>query len=56
VVVDKKEPVHLRALRNIDGLCILDADELNAWEVLKARQVLLTRPALEALASRLPRG
>jgi len=56
LIVDKKDPALLRAARNVAGLCIADAGEVNAWTLLAAKKVLFTKSALDALVARFPKG
>src|SRR5690242_9904880 len=56
VVVDKKEDMLKRAMRNLSRVCLIDVRELNPADVLRAQQVLLTQPALQALETRFPQG
>lgn len=56
IIVDKKEPMTVRALRNVRGVVLSDAAELNALVLLSAKQVMFTKAALEALKKRFPEG
>lgn len=56
VVVDKKSDVQRRALRNIKRVSLVDVQELNAWTLMLAQKVLVTKAALQALESRFPQG
>jgi large subunit ribosomal protein L4 len=56
LVVSKKDPVIMRAIRNLQWLKIVDAAELNALKLLHARKVIFSKSALDSLASRLPKG
>jgi large subunit ribosomal protein L4 len=56
LVVDKKEEKVVRAFNNIEGIRLAEAAELNAWHLMAARRVLVTKAALEALERRLPKG
>ena len=49
VVVAEPDPTVFKAARNIRGTMVLPASDLNAYEVLRARKVVITRPALEKL-------
>lgn len=53
VVTDKAEDKTVRSLRNLAGVELTTADKLSAADVLAANQLLLTKPAISALESRL---
>lgn len=42
-----------RALRNIEGVSLLDASSLNVYEVIKHKSLILTKEAVEKLQERL---
>ena len=46
---DKLDPNVYKSARNIDGVKVLPAAEFNCYAVLKAKRLVLTRAALEAL-------
>jgi large subunit ribosomal protein L4 len=52
LVLDQQDPKLTQAGRNIDGLQLSLAGDLNAYVVLAARKLVLTKAALEKLASR----
>lgn len=56
LVLDQSEASITRALRNVERLCVAKASEINAWGVMRAKQVLFTKSALETLANRFPKG
>lgn len=56
LVVDQREPLMARATRNVFGLELKDVRELNAWNIMAAKEVLFTQAALEALSKRTPNG
>ncbi len=56
VVVDKKDEKLCRAFGNIKRIQILDAAEVNAWQLMAAPRVLFTQAALAALEKRWPKG
>lgn len=56
LVVPRHEPAVDRLLRNIDGLEVVAASDLNAFDVAKSRQVVVLKDALLALAQRFPKG
>ena len=49
LVLARHDPTVWLSARNIRGSAVTTVAELNAYEVLKARTVIFTRPALEAL-------
>jgi large subunit ribosomal protein L4 len=51
-VLDAPDAKLTQASRNIPGLEVLLAGDLNAYNVLRAKKVVLTRPALEKLDAR----
>ncbi len=53
LLVDEQDPMLLRAARNIAGLRICRADDLNSYDALQAEQLVLTRPALDRIVKRL---
>jgi large subunit ribosomal protein L4 len=53
VVMDKIDDVLERASRNVAGLRLCLAQNLNSYDVLNAEQLVVTRPALEQIAKRL---
>lgn len=52
VVVDQVDKTFARASRNIPGLRITLAEHLNAYEVLACRNLILTKGAIDKLASK----
>ncbi len=56
LVVDKKDDKVCRAFANLANVTLADAHEVNAWQLMAARHVLVTKPALEALEKRWPKG
>jgi large subunit ribosomal protein L4 len=56
IVVDKRNELHDRAVRNIKRLTIVDVRELNPWRLIYSQKVLMTQAALQALESRFPQG
>jgi len=56
VVVDTKNENLSRAFGNMKGICLVDAAEVNAWQLMAAPQVLFTKAALDALQKRWPKG
>jgi large subunit ribosomal protein L4 len=55
VVVDKRSDLLRRSIRNIARVSLADTRELNAWMLMLAPKVLITKAALDALEARLPR-
>lgn len=45
-----------RAFSNLSGVSLVDAAQVNAWQLMAARKVYLTKGALEALEKRWPKG
>ena len=56
VIVEKRDDVTSRAMRNLDGVALMDAQEVNAWHVLGSKQVLFTQAALQLLTDRISQG
>jgi len=52
IVVEQPDGTLTRAARNIPGLKIMLASDLNAYEVLSCRNIILTNGAVEKLASK----
>jgi large subunit ribosomal protein L4 len=52
VVVDSPDAKLTQAIRNIPGVAVLLAGDLNAYVVLRSRKLIVTKPALEKLAAR----
>ena len=51
VVLDRNDDVSYLSLRNITDVHVIPADQLNAYDVLKAEQIVFTAAALEAFVS-----
>jgi large subunit ribosomal protein L4 len=56
LVVDKRDDTLARSVRNISRLTMVDVRELNPLALMRAQQILITKPALQALESRFPQG
>ncbi len=56
LIVSHKDDKVSRAFANLAELKLLDVAEVNAWQLMAARQVLLTKDALEGLEKRWPKG
>lgn len=56
IVLDKKEPQLVRAIRNVGNTTLVDALELNPLHLLMSKNVLMTSKALEALKARIQEG
>ncbi len=54
LVLPQQDATIWRCGRNIPGLVIRPASELNALDVMSARRILITRDAIDALEARLP--
>jgi large subunit ribosomal protein L4 len=52
VVLDRSDLVSLKSVRNLEGVHVLAADQLNTYDVLCADDVVFTRASLEAFVSR----
>ena len=52
VVLDRSDLVSLKSVRNLDGVHVLAADQLNTYDVLCADDVVFTTAALEAFVSK----
>ncbi|EKD85503.1 MAG: hypothetical protein ACD_38C00011G0005, partial [uncultured bacterium] len=52
IVTDKKVESIVRAARNIPGLTVIPASQLNAYEILRHRSVILSKAAIEALGKK----
>lgn len=51
VVLDRNDDVSYLSLRNIQDVHVIPADQLNAYDVLKAEKIVFTSAALEAFVS-----
>jgi large subunit ribosomal protein L4 len=51
VVLDRSDIVSLKSVRNLEGVHVLAADQLNTYDVLCADDVVFTRAALDAFVS-----
>jgi large subunit ribosomal protein L4 len=56
IVLDQPNEALLKSLRNLGGFELRQAANLNAYDVLQAHKVLLSRTALERLETRLQEG
>jgi len=52
VVLDRSDLVSLKSVRNLDGVHVLAADQLNTYDVLCSDDVVFTKAALEAFVSK----
>jgi large subunit ribosomal protein L4 len=48
VAPEKHDPSFWKSARNIDGVSVSPVAELNAWEILRSRSVLMTTAAIDA--------
>jgi large subunit ribosomal protein L4 len=53
LVLDEPDATFLRAARNFAGFRLFRAAGINCYDVLKAKEVLVTRPALDLITKRL---
>ena len=51
VVLDRSDLVSLKSVRNLEGVHVLAADQLNTYDVLMSDDVVFTTAALEAFVS-----
>ncbi|WP_369055802.1 50S ribosomal protein L4 [Kineococcus terrestris] len=56
VVLTRADEVSVKSLRNIAGVHVLPADQLNTYDVLKSDDVVFTRDALDAFVAGPPTG
>ena len=54
VAIEKYDSLLYKSLRNIDGVKVLPVFELNAYEILKPKQVVMTKEALEKFIQSIP--
>ena len=52
VVLDRSDLVSLKSVRNLDGVHVLAADQLNTYDVLCADDIVFTTAALEAFVTK----
>ncbi len=53
VVVPQYDVNIYRSIRNLPGVSVLPVDQLNAWEILRPRRLLMTRSALDAFRQKI---
>lgn len=53
LVIDKLDPTFARASRNIENVCVIDAESFNTYDLLRARRVFVTKPAFDQLTARM---
>jgi large subunit ribosomal protein L4 len=51
VVLDRSDLVSLKSVRNLEGVHVLAADQLNTYDVLMSDDVVFTKAALDAFVS-----
>ncbi|MDR6863916.1 large subunit ribosomal protein L4 [Phycicoccus sp. 3266] len=51
VVLDRSDIVSLKSVRNVEGVHVLAADQLNTYDVLCADEVVFTKAALDAFVN-----
>jgi large subunit ribosomal protein L4 len=51
VVLDRSDIVSLKSVRNVEGVHVLVADQLNTYDVLCADEVVFTKAALDAFVN-----
>lgn len=56
LVVDRFDPVFMRAARNMAGLGIVCAKDLNSYDALASKKIVFTRAGLDQLIQRLSNG
>ena len=56
LVTDRKDSNVSRAFGNIKNVQLVDAAQLNAWQLMVSGKVLFTKAALDELAKRWPKG
>ena len=56
LVVENHDVQQDRLLRNISWLEVIQANQLNAWLLLRARKVIILKSALDVLIARFPKG
>jgi large subunit ribosomal protein L4 len=56
LVLDHKSENFMRAFANLSSIQVVDAAELNAWQLMASRKVFLTKAALNELEKRWPKG
>lgn len=56
VVIDQPNPTVEGSARNLPGVSVIRGEGLNVYDVLRHQNLLITRPALDALERRLVRG
>jgi large subunit ribosomal protein L4 len=55
VIVDRKDEKLGRAFGNLKAVQVVDVAEVNAWQLMASRKILLTKAAVEALEKRWPK-
>jgi large subunit ribosomal protein L4 len=56
LVVDRRDEKLSQAFRNISTVELVDAAQVNAWQLMASRKVFFTKAALEELSKRWPKG
>ncbi|GAB3600530.1 50S ribosomal protein L4 [Kineococcus gypseus] len=56
VVLTREDELAAKSLRNIAGVHVLPADQLNTYDVVKSDDVVFTRAALDAFVAGPPKG
>jgi len=56
VVVDRQDEKLAQAFRNIRNVELVDAAQVNAWQLMASRKVFFTTAALDELSKRWPKG
>jgi large subunit ribosomal protein L4 len=52
LAIDKHDPVVWKSSRNIEGLRVSPAIELNAYDILRQKRLLITKTALDSICAR----
>lgn len=55
VAIEKNDNNIYKSFRNIDGVRILPVSDINAYEILRPKHLLMTQAALEAFVEKVPR-
>jgi large subunit ribosomal protein L4 len=56
LVVDRKDEKVTRAFGNIKDVKLVDAAQVNAWQLMASRKVFFTKAALDEISKRWPKG
>jgi large subunit ribosomal protein L4 len=56
IVVDRNDAKVSRAFANIKNVCLIEASQVNAWQLMASRKVFFTKAALDEISKRWPKG